>query len=239
LPAATGGGRVTDPGDLGRSSVDGVRLALDGPSRLVLAQSYDRGWRAWCDGRQLGAPRPDAAYGNGWAVDGSCTEARFAFMPDRPVKLTMLASGAACLLMLVALVLRGPPARRAEPAVPGFAPADRPARATWGRAIAIGLAAGVAGAALIALRAGPPVAVAAALVARYGVGARALVLAAAGLLGVAVPAAYLLFLPADRGGFAPRYASDLIGAHWLAIAALVLLAFALARMLSGRRERAA
>jgi arabinofuranan 3-O-arabinosyltransferase len=239
LPAATGAGRVTDPGDLGRSSVGGVRLALDGPSRLVLAQSYDRGWRAWCDGRDLGAPRPDAAYGNGWAVDGSCTEARFAFAPDRPVKLTMLASGAACLLMLVPLLLRGPPARRTVPAVPGFAPADRPARATWGRAIAIGLAAGVAGAALIALRAGPPVAVAATLVARYGIGARALVLAAAALLGGAVPAAYLLFLPADRGGFAPRYASDLIGAHWLAIAALVLLAFALARMLSGRRERAA
>ena len=79
---------------------------------------------------------------------------------------------------------------------------------------------------------------AAALVARYGIGARPLVLGAAGLLGVAVPAAYLLFLPADRGGYAPRYASDLIGAHWLATAALVLLALALARMLSGPREPA-
>jgi arabinofuranan 3-O-arabinosyltransferase len=237
LPKVTGGGRVTDPGDLGRSSVDGVRLALDGPSRLVLAQSYDRGWRAWCDGLELGAPRPDAAYGNGWAVDGSCTEARFAFAPDRPVKLAMLASGAACLLMLLALVLRATPAGRPDPALPGFASPDRPASTTWGRAIAIGLAAGVAGAALIALRAGPPVAVAAALVVRYGVGARPLVLAAAAVLGVAVPAAYLLFLPADRGGFAPRYASELISAHWLAMAALVLLAFALARMVTGPRER--
>ena len=237
--ATTGGGRVADPGDLGRSSVDGVRLALEGPSRLILAQSYDRGWRAWCDGRALGEPRPDAAYGNGWAVDGSCTEARFAFAPDRPVKLAMLVSGAACLLMLAALALRGPPARRAESPVRGFAPAARPARASWARAATLGLAAGFAGAALIALRAGPPVAIAAALVVRYGIGARPLALGAAGVLGVAVPAAYLLFLPTDRGGYAPRYASDLIGAHWLATAALVLLAFALARMLSGPRAPAA
>jgi hypothetical protein len=52
---------------------------------------------------------------------------------------------------------------------------------------------------------------------------------------VAVPAAYLLFEPEDRGGYAPRYASDLIGAHWLATAALVLLALALWRIVSGRR----
>ena len=231
---------MVDPGDFGRSSVDGVRLALDGPSRLVLAQSYDRGWRAWCDGRALGAPRPDAAYGNGWAVDGSCTEARFAFAPDRPVKLAMLVSGAACLLMLVALALRGPPAApRRRPGPRLRARRRAPARASWPRAATLGLAAGVAGAALIALRAGPPVAVAATLVARYGIGARPLALGAAGLLGIAVPAAYLIFLPTDRGGYAPRYASDLVGAHWLATAALVLLAFALARMLSGPREPAA
>jgi hypothetical protein len=237
-PAAPGGGRVTNPGQLGRSTIDGVRLALDGPSRLILAQSYDRGWRAWCDDRPLGPPRPDAAFGNGWTVDASCTEARFAFAPDRPVRLTMLASGLACLLILAALLLRGPPARRSDPGPRGFLPADRLPRASWGRVAAIGLAAGAAGAALIALRAGPPVALAAALVARYGIGARPLALTAAGLLAIAVPAAYLLFLPTDRGGFAPRYASDLIGAHWLATAALVVLALALWRMLAGPREPA-
>jgi hypothetical protein len=149
----------------------------------------------------------------------------------------MLASGAACLLLLVLLALRGPPARRPEPAR-GFEPADRAPRASWGRAVALGLAAGVAGAALIALRAGPPVAVLVAIVARYGIGARALIIGAAALLGIAVPAAYLLFPPADHGGYAPRYASDLVGAHWLATAALVLLALALWRTLTGRREPA-
>jgi len=249
LPAAAGGGRVVDPGSFGRSEIDGVRLALDGPSRLVLAQGYDRGWRAWCDGRPLGAPEPEAAYGNGWTVDASCEAARFAYAPDTVVRAALLGSGAACLLILVLLVLRRQPGRGRTPArgfdpagrrpapVRGFDPADRPPRASWRRAGALALAAGVAGV-LIALRAGPVVAVAVAIVARYGIGARPLIVAASALLGVAVPAAYLLFPPDDRGGYAPRYASDLIGAHWLATAALVLLALALWRIVSGRRAQA-
>ena len=73
-----------------------------------------------------------------------------------------------------------------------------------------------------------------ALVARYGGGARPLILAAAGLLGIVVPAVYVLFEPEDRGGYNFAYASDVIGAHWVAIAALVLLALALWRNLSAR-----
>ena len=46
-----------DAGRIERSSVDDVRVALDGPSWLVLGQSYNRGWEATCDGRSLGAPR--------------------------------------------------------------------------------------------------------------------------------------------------------------------------------------
>ena len=233
-PQVTGGGRVTDPGTAGRARIDGVRLALDGPSRLVLAQGYDRGWRAWCGDRALGPPEPEAAYGNGWDVDAGCTTARFAYAPDLVVRVALIGSGAACLLLLVLLVLRRRPAPRGAP-VRGFAPSDPP-RASWGRAALIGVAAGVVGAGLIALRAGPLVAVAVALVARFGIGSRPLILGAAGLLGVVVPAAYLLFLPDDRGGYAPRYAGDLVGAHWLAVAALLLLALALWRIVSGRRE---
>jgi hypothetical protein len=248
LPAPEGGGRVVDPGAFGRSEIDGVRLALEGPSRLVLAQGYDRGWRAWCDGRALGAPEPEAAYGNGWSVDASCRSARFAYAPDRPVRVALIASGAACLLILVLLAVRRPPPARTAPArdagdyppsgraapARDLGPGDRPPRVSWHRAGALALVAGVAAAALIALRAGPVVAVAVAVVARYGIGARPLILAATALLGIAAPAAYLLFPPADRGGYAPRYASDLIGAHWLAMAALVLLALALWRIVSGR-----
>jgi arabinofuranan 3-O-arabinosyltransferase len=237
LPAPSGGGRVVDLGTLGRSSVDGVRLALDGPSRLVLAEGYDRGWRAWCDGRSLGAPQPEAAYGNGWSVDAECTSVRFAYAPDRAVRIALLVSGGACLLVLALLLLRRPPKPLPEAELAPFG-AVEPAPVAWRRAAAIGVVAGVAGAALIALRAGPPVAVAAALVARYGVGARPLILGAAGLLGIAVPAAYVLFTPEDRGGYAFSYAGELIGAHWLAMAALVLLALALWRIVSGRRAPA-
>lgn len=62
-----------------------------------------------------------------------------------------------------------------------------------------------------------------------GVGPRALALAAGGLLAIAVPAIYLAFMPADRGGYNADYPMDLIGAHWVAVAAWVLLALALAR----------
>ena len=105
----------------------------------------------------------------------------------------------------------------------------------WGRAAALGLAAGLAAAVLIALRAGPPVAVGVALITRYGVGARPLIVAAAGLLGIAVPTAYLLFEPTDKGGYSFSFATDLVGAHWLATGALVLLTLALWRIVSARR----
>ena len=93
----------------------------------------------------------------------------------------------------------------------------------------------MAGALLIALRAGPLAGLAVLLAARLGIGARPLHLAGVALLGVAVPLAYLLLPPADRGGFSPAYATDLIAAHWLAMAGLVLIALGLWRTLSAWR----
>jgi arabinofuranan 3-O-arabinosyltransferase len=236
LPAPAGGGRVVDPGEHGRVTIDGVRLDLDGPSWLVLAQGYDRGWRAWCDGRALGAPRPAAAFGNGWIVPADCRQARFAYAPDAVVRAALIGSGGASLIALLVLTLRRPPPPR-RTAAPGFDPAraDRPPREPWPLALAIGAAAGLAAAFLIALRAAPPVAIAVALVARHGIGARPLILAAIGLLGVAIPAVYLLFEPDDLGGYNFSYAGDLIAAHWLGVAALVLLALALWRTVSTAR----
>ena len=235
LPAPVGGGRVVDAGRLGRSGLEGVRLDLDGPSWLVLAQSYDRGWRAWCDGRALGAPRPAAAFGNGWRVPAGCTSVRFAYAPDRVVRAALVVSGGLSVLVLLVLLARGAPAVRRTPAPFFDERADHPARLPWRAALALGLAAGAAACALLALRAGAVVAPTVVLVARYGVGARPLIAAAAALLGVAVPVVYLLFEPEDRGGYNFSYASDLLGAHWLAVMALVLLALALWRILSARR----
>jgi hypothetical protein len=232
------GGRVADPRRVERSSVEGVRLELDGPSRVVLAQSYDRGWRLRCGDRDMGPPRPADGWANGWDVDAGCTRAAFTYAPDRPVRVAMIASGLICLLLALALALRPRPATATEPAARELdpAPADAPSRVSWPRAAAIGLAAGAAGAFLIALRAGPVVALAVTLVARYGVGARPLILAAAAILGIAVPATYLLFTPDDLGGYSFSYAGDLVGAHWLAVAALVLLVLALWRTVSAARR---
>ena len=58
-PPPSGGGRVVDPGHFGDSAVSGARVALTGPSWLVLGESFSTGWRARCDGRL--ARRADAA----------------------------------------------------------------------------------------------------------------------------------------------------------------------------------
>jgi hypothetical protein len=236
LPAPSGGGTVTAPGAVGRSTVRDAAVQLDGPAWLVLGQSWDRGWRARCDGRDLGAPEPVQGYANGWRVEQPCTAVAFAYAPDRPVKLGMLLSALGALALLGFVVLRRRPALApAAAAGPDPVAADRPPRASWRGAAALGAVAAVAGAALIALRAGPVVGLAVLLVARQGVGARPLHLAGVALLGVAVPLVYVLATPEDRGGFASAYATDLIAAHWLAMAALVLIALGLWRTLSGWR----
>ena len=63
---------MVDAGHIGQSSVTGVRVALNGPSWLVLGESFDSGWRATCDGRSLGAPRVLDGYGNGWLAPAGC-----------------------------------------------------------------------------------------------------------------------------------------------------------------------
>ena len=56
---AAGGGRVTDPGTVGQSSLTGAKVDLTGPSWVVLGESFDRGWQATCNGRSLGHAAAD------------------------------------------------------------------------------------------------------------------------------------------------------------------------------------
>jgi hypothetical protein len=241
VPAPSGGGRVLDPGKERRAARDGVRLDLAGPSWLVLGESYNRGWRAWCDGRDLGAPSVVDAFANGWRVSGQCREARFAFAPDRAVKWAYGIGGVASLLLALLLLVRRPPRPEPLPTAPPFdaAAADRPPPRPWPRAIAIGLAVGAVLGFVLALRAGVVIAPAVALIVRRGIGARPLVLAAAGLLGIVLPALYLTAGPDDRGGFNPAYAVDFIAAHWVAVAGLMLAAAALVRTVTARSPRPA
>jgi arabinofuranan 3-O-arabinosyltransferase len=71
---------------------------------------------------------------------------------------------------------------------------------------------------------------------RRGVGARALLLAAGALLAVVVPILSVAIPAENRGGFGTDYPVDRIAVHWVTAAALVLIAFALARTLAAARR---
>jgi arabinofuranan 3-O-arabinosyltransferase len=258
LPAPTAPGRVLDPGDDGRGSRAGVRVALTEPAWLVLGESYNRGWRAECDGRDLGAPEPVDGFANGWRAPRDCRAVDFAFAPQWLMN-AGFAISAVAVLALVALLILGAASSRATgrdcgPAAAAGTPKpwnvvlERNSTVSeYGRsgvapriAVALGAAAGVAAAFVFALRAGVVIGPAVALLLWRGVGPAALAAAAGALVAVVLPAIYLLFPPDGGGGFNSEFAADLTGAHWVAVAAWVLLALAVGLTLSkaSRRRRA-
>ena len=238
-PPAAASGRVIDPGRPGRGRVDAVRLAVHAPSWLVLGESYNRGWRAWCDGRPLGAPTPIDGYANGWRIGPGCRAVRFAFAPNGMARagyaLSALA-GLACLVLLLA-------ARRRRPAVETQAAATPPAAGdsppAWPapRAALAGVLGGAAFGFVFGIPAGALAAPALALVLWRGVGARALTLGAGALLGVVVPLLYLVEPGNRSGGDHSGFPTDHIEAHWVGVAAVGLLLTALWRALSAARGR--
>ena len=145
LAAATGGGRVVDPGQLSTQPVKGVRVALDGPSWLVLGQSFSKGWRG-----DVRRPRRWASRGrstatrNGWRAPADCRDVSFAFAPQ--------GAGAPCGYAISAVVCAaaarlprrrrrcwraaGPPHRRSAPPLP---PERTPAGMPLPRAAALAL----------------------------------------------------------------------------------------------------
>jgi Alpha-(1->3)-arabinofuranosyltransferase len=254
--APVGGGRVLDPGEESRGSYDDVRLAVDGPSWLVLGESFNAGWKASCDGEDLGAPEPMDGYANGWRIDRGCRVVTFEFGPNRTARTSYAISALGCLGMLALVAL---PRRRRERSLAGHgslaaAVEGRVETTAWAgssdadagsappfsplRAGLAGLAVAVVCGFTFGLRAGVVLGPLVAMLLWRGVGARALCLAAAGLLVVVVPLLYLLMLP-DRtgGGFNTDYAKDLVPPHWVTLAALALLALALWRTLVSRANR--
>jgi hypothetical protein len=215
-----------------------VRVAATGPSWLVLGQSYDAGWRAGCDGRDLGAPRPMQGYANAWPVAASCRSVSFAYGPQRLATVGYALSALGCLGLLV-LLLIGRRRRVATPApAPLPAPPDRSRRLAPGRAVVV---AGVAAAVLgfcFGLRAGAMLGPLLGLVLWRGVADRVLVVASGALLAIGVPVAYLLvaaFGPRNPGGYDTGYAVDRIAGHWLTLAALTALGVVLWRTLAAAR----
>jgi arabinofuranan 3-O-arabinosyltransferase len=233
--ALRGGGRVLDAGNRGLGSYEDVKVDLDGPAWLVLGESFNVGWKATCDGEDLGEPRPIDGFANGWRVEPGCTDVEVKYGPSTQARWSYAISGVACLLML-GLLLLGCPRGVGPGAGQGpWRPAGRLGPVPLGRAAAIGVAAGLVGGFLFALRAGVVIGPLVFLLLWRGVSVGALTASAALLLGVVAPALYLLLMPDDLGGFNSEYAVDLIAAHWVSVGAFVLLALALWRVLSTAR----
>lgn len=219
------GGRVVDPGHIGQSSVTGVRVALDGPSWLVLGESFSSGWRATCDGRSLGAPQVLDAYGNGWLAPAGCKQVSFEFAPQSGVNKSYVISAVAAALILLFLVLGA--MHSPVPAQEGARRllADVPAKPRpLVRAAALALPAAIVLGYLFSIRAGFGLLLLLTFVLWRGWAPPTLTLIAAGLLGIAVPLTYLIVNPHDRHGDNFVYSTKLIAAHWIGVPAIALLA---------------
>ena len=157
----------------------------------------------------------------------------FAYGPQRAARGGYAISLAVCLLLL-GFVLVGALVRRRRPAgvtAPPRPVRGRPARPMpLGRAAAVAFAATVPLAVLFAARSSLAIFPILTLILWRGVGAAPLTAAAAALLGV-VPLIYTIWSPTDRGGYNFEYSSDLLGAHWVTVAALILLMVACWRAL--------
>ncbi len=240
-------GRVVDSGTPSADARRGVRIAVGAPSWLVFGESYDQHWRATCDGRDLGTPRPMQGYANAWPVTRGCRTVDFTYNLQRAATVGYLISLVGCaLLLMVALV----GFRRRRRAVAGeqegndgprpllLPPADRRAHLALVPALAAVVVIGLA----FGLRAGAVAAVAFAVIAWRGISDRALGIVAALLLGVGVPLAYVVaaIIHGDegRGGNSTDFGANRLAAHWMALAALVALALLLVRTLRAQRAPA-
>jgi hypothetical protein len=221
--AAVAPGRVLSPGTGGPGSREDVRLQLTGPAWLVLAESYSKGWRAWCGDRALGPPRRVDGFANGWRVDEGCRTARLAFVPQRAANAALAVSavtGLALLLAAVVLLLRRRSAADSAP-TPAEAPFADPDDAVyrWRPVRAVTAAAGVLvlTGGLFSLRFGIAAAATTVLVLWAGVSVGRLL--GMGLLALLlVPLMYATVEP-TRG--AP---TENLAAHWLAAAAVCAVA---------------
>jgi hypothetical protein len=232
-PTVTAAGRVVDPGEQGRATRDGIRVDVDRPAWLVVGESFNEGWRATCDGRDLGEPTPLQGYANAWRVEPGCQEVDVAWAPNRWLPPAYLLSLVACLVLL-ALALR-PARRETVPVAVRDALPDAPARPLPLRhAVLAGVAAGLVLGFVFAIRAGVVIAPAVALILWRGWSARTLALTAGALLAVVVPVLYLAISPRDPGGYNSNYAVELIAAHWVGVGAVVLILLSLWRTVARR-----
>jgi hypothetical protein len=229
------GGRVLRQGKAGDGRRDGVRISIDGPSWLVLGESYNRGWRARCNGKDIGAPVPIEGYANGWLVNRGCSRVDFRFAPNNTLRLAYVLSIFGIPFLIVAVVRRRRPGYTNLQPLPDADPL-RPLDLV--SAVGVGFAIALVIAFVFALRAGAVAFPIVVLLLWRGARVRRLIEAATLLLVAGVPIAYLLARWDNRGGYNTYYAVDHRYGHWVAVAAVCLLAIALVRTLARARAPA-
>ncbi len=245
-PAAAPG-RVVSAGTATRGGRKDVRLALAGPARLVLAESFTRGRRASCDGHDLGEPEVGDAFGTAWRVPATCRNVTITFAPNRLVTVGYGVSALVAAFLLVVLL-----AGRRRVTRAGDGAAARPnevSRFRQGtpdetgspgmsvrRAALVSVVVGLGLGFVFAARAVPLFALGTFFVLYRGVTAEQLALAGGAVLAVAVPVLTLIIRPEDRGGYNPEYAIDRIAVHWVTVAGIALFVLALSRA-TGRPAR--
>jgi hypothetical protein len=217
-----------------RGAPNDVRIAMTAPGRLILAESFNRGRRATCDGKDLDEPTVGGGFGTAWRVPASCREVTIGFAPNRLVNAGYAVSIVVAALLLVLLIAGR---RRIE-----VSRAHRGIRDEIGSPVAVGRAAliavpaGLAFGFVFAARATPLFVLGTFLVLYRGIGARPLALAGGAVIGIAVPVLTLIIRPENRGGYNPEYAIDRIAVHWVAVAGVALFVLALSRAM-GRPAR--
>jgi arabinofuranan 3-O-arabinosyltransferase len=238
------GGRVNNPGTIGNSSVNGVRVSLPRPAWLVLGESYNKGWSASCNGRSLGAPQVIDGYANGWLAPAGCARVSFTFTPQSSAVISYVTSGVVCAALIVFLLFGLARRRRAGLFAPAVAvepdhawPEPTPAPMPLGRAAAIALVLALGLGFIFAVRVGAVAFPLLTLILWRGVRVPTLTRIAAGLLAVAVPLAYLITSPQNQGGYNFSYSSDLLWAHWIGVAAIVLVGLSTFWEIAAARQR--
>jgi arabinofuranan 3-O-arabinosyltransferase len=225
-------GQVLSQGRADRGSRRGIRLRLDAPAWLVYAEAYNRGWRASCDGRDLGAPRPADGFAMSWHVSKSCRDVDLWFAPNRLVKWAGIVSAAVALALLALFALGRRGTRPdAEPAAREYVARRLPAVKAALLALVLSLPFGF----VFAARATPLFALALFVILWRAIPTTALLATAGALLVLAVPVLTLAIGVDDRGGYDPDYAGERIAVHWVAASAVAILIFTLVRVL--RRGR--
>jgi arabinofuranan 3-O-arabinosyltransferase len=222
---------------------DHATIAESGPAWLVLGQSYDKHWKATCDGRDLGAPVPMQGYANAWPIRDASCRVVFTYGLQRAANVASIVSLVACLLLLVLLIAAAWITRKR---VTTFAVADLPLPAVplprpLGRAILLAIVPAIVVAGGFGLRAGVVAGPVLVLILWRGLPDVLLGRIAAALLLLGVPIAYVVVQLTQHkhhlSGNDTKYPLDRIAGHWMTLAGLLLLTVIAWRQLAAARRR--